>query len=231
MSHQCPTCRIPQGGTVDCRSCVRRGDLKWCLRCGAATTSASKWLCPKAGCRQPTSPEHTQLATEGYLSGTVDRTTRPHFDDALNVVRRWTSHHTLPSGHPKHTIILHHDPNHVPGTPATRYVLKPPPGQDWGTLIQAITPTTWSNAFISILGPCCVTSVALPLVLPGANRQDLQVDSRLPKFRTYNLGGPPPTEPGDTPGPAHPQPTMDARPPRHLYPEDPPLVPLGGPGG
>ena len=58
---------------------------------------------------------------------------------------------------------------------------------DWGNVSHDITSPTWRDALISVLGPCYVTSVALPLVLPGLGRQDLHVDSRLPKFRTYNL--------------------------------------------
>ena len=37
------------------------------------------------------------------------------------------------------------------------------------------------------MGPCYVTAVALPLVLPGTSPQVLHFDSRLPLFHTYNL--------------------------------------------
>ena len=189
MSHQCPSCKIPQDRLVNCCSCRRRCALKWCLRCGSETTKSNKWHCRKVkgGCLPVTLREHEELAREGYLSGPEDPVARPHLEGALGAVRQWVSDHALSNGHPKKAILLHHVPNQEPGMPVTRYVLKPPPVINWDNFFHAVTPPAWREALISIMGPCHITAVALPLVLPGTSPQVLHFDSRLPLFHTYNL--------------------------------------------
>ena len=129
---------------------------------------------------------HIELAREGFLSGEAELGTRSLLVETLGTLRSWTRINTFASGIPKSRAILHPS---VPGS--RRYVLDPRlRGVDWDHFFHCVTPTPWNQrreALISIMGPCWVTAVALPLVLPGADAQDLHVDSTLPLFHSFNL--------------------------------------------
>ena len=187
LPHRCPSCKIPQDRRTFCCSCNRRRKLRWCLCCGRETTKSCRWYCRKGSCPRPALQEREDLAREGYLSGPVDPGARPRLEEALGMVRQWVSGHTLSNGHPKKAVLLHHVPNQDPSTPITRYVLKPPPKINWDDFFHAVTPPAWREALISVMGPCHVTAVALPLVLPDTTPQVLHFDSRLPLYHTYNL--------------------------------------------
>ena len=132
LPHRCPSCKIPQDRRTFCCSCNRRRKLRWCLCCGRETTKSCRWYCRKGSCPRPALQEREDLAREGYLSGPVDPEARPRLEEALGMVRQWVSGHTLSNGHPKKAVLLHHVPNQDPGTLVTRYVLKPPPGDQLG---------------------------------------------------------------------------------------------------
>ena len=180
----CPTCGIPQDRKVDCQSCKVRAKVRRCIRCGRNTTTGKKWRCNAQGCKGVgVSALHTELAREGFLSGDAELGMRPLLAETLRELRLWTGKNTSATGVPKSRAILHPS---VPGT--RRYVLDPRlKGVDWDSFFHAVTPVPWREAMTSIMGPCWVTAVALPLVLPGADNQDLHVDSRLPPLRTFNL--------------------------------------------
>ena len=189
MVYSCPKCGIAQDRAVPCQSCKVRAKVRWCLFCGRCTTTGNKWRCNASACGLRLaaceggvlSEHHKGLAKEGFLSVNTGLETRPLLAETLRCLRLWTRKNTLATGVPKQGAILH-------PTTTRRYVLAPTwRGADWDSFFHAVTPGAWRDAMISIMGPCWVTAVALPLVLPGADAQDLHVDSRLPPLRTYNL--------------------------------------------
>ena len=184
MVLSCPMCGVPQDRSARCQSCNVRAKVRWCLRCGKTTTKGRKWYCNASACGNgEMSALHKELATEGFLSGGTELGVRPLLADTLRDLRLWTRKNTSSTGVPKRDAVLH------PSLPGShRHVLAPAwRGADWDRFFHEVTPGAWRDAMISIMGPCWVTSVALPLVLPGADAQDLHVDSRLPPLRTYNL--------------------------------------------